>query len=425
MIAITLLWLLGTGGCGKITGKEDQNNIPVPAAKEGKLYIANKGDGSLLAFDRALFTEGNTPPTRRFPETITGPTGIFLDRANDTLYVANTDHNAILIFENAAALNPPVDSAAATRVISGPNTGLNQPVGIAYDATRERLYVANRGANAIAVFQKDCPQINTLNGNIPPCRTILGAATTLDLPRALAVDAQRDILYVSNAGANSILVYDGASQTSTQGNMAPSRTLTAHSDAARLESMLNVPMGLFSDAVNNRLYVVNTGGNLPAVLVYENAAARSGGEIPERALFGPNTKLSQPVGIEVDPSLDRVYVVNNNNTNNGSVAVTLFNNFNARCAAALCDLTPDATLSGDKTGLANPSGAAYDPARDILYISNTTANNILIYSLDGNVTPSKINSGSGTSLEQPASFFYDPSRDRLYVANFNSFAVGT
>lgn len=425
MVFLSLLWIANLTACGSVSGDKKNTNPPASSAA-GKLYVANAGDGSLIAFDQAVSAQGNIAPSRRFPENITGPTGIFLDRTNDTLYVANTDHNSILIYENASTLNLSAGTADATRVISGPKTGLEHPFGVAYDATpnRERLYVANKDNNSISVFQKDCPQANNLNGDIAPCRTLSGAATLLDFPRALAVDADRDILYISNLGTNSILVYENASQSATQGDLAPTRTITAHSDSSQPESMLNLPEGVFIDSANDRLYVINAGGNHPAVFIYENASARSGGTLPDRVLVGQSTQLSSPIGIDLSVSQDRLYVLNNNNTNNGSTAVMVFDRFNTQCAAARCDFAPTRVITGDKTGLANPAGIAFDPTHQIVYIANAQGNSILIFALEGDIPPQKINTGAGTGLYRPNGFFYDQDIDRLYVASFTASAVG-
>lgn len=412
------LWATGLSGCRNDGGTSKRGG----PSTDGKLYVANAGDGSLLAFDQAVSAEGNIAPSRRFPESITGPTGIFLDRSSDTLYIANTDHDSILIYENAGALNLSTGSADATRVISGPKTGLNRPSGVAYDAARDRLYVANRDGRSISVFQKDCPEANLLNGDIPPCRTLSGAATLLDLPQALAVDTRQDILYIANLGNHSILAYGNASQSATRGNLAPTRTITPHGDPSRSESLLHRPAGLFVDSANDRLYVVNAGGNPPAIFVYENARSKSGGTIPDRLLSGQNTQLAGPAGIDLSVDRDRLYVLDNNNASSGSTAVVVFDNFDGRCAPSPCNLAPSRVITGQRTGLVNATGIAYDPAHEVIYVANTLANDILIFALEGDLPPLKINTGvfQTTGLLQPNGFFYDAEIDRLYIANFNA-----
>lgn len=431
--------IAGLYSCSGIsgTGKENSNPTPTPL---GKLYVSNS-DGSIIAFDNALNVQDNIPPTRRFPEAITGPTGIFLDEANDTLYVANTDHNSILIYEHASSFNPALGSALATHIISGTQTGLNKPFGVVYDPGRGRLYVVNK-ENSVSVFQAGCAGAAALDGNISPCQTLSGTATLLDFPRALALDAARDILYISNTGTNSILIYENASGSALQGNVPPTRIISPHS-GSEIDSILTLPFGLAVDSTNDRLYVVNTGRNRPAILIYDNASARSGATIPDRLLVDEVTeangvitivtsvKLSQPAGIFISVAQDRLFVVNSNNTNNGPAPLVVFNNISTRCTNQihLCHLPPDQSLAGTTAGMTNPAAIAYDRDRDLIYVGNTGGNSILTFALQGNLAPIKLNAGSNTKFENPNSFFYDNSvygvdsqgkelrLDRLYILN--------
>jgi DNA-binding beta-propeller fold protein YncE len=432
ILLLTFSLTAGLYSCSDLTGsKKDNSNSPT-ATSRGKLYISNAGDGSLIAFDNALSAEGNILPSRRFPEAISGPIGVFLDEANDTLYVANTAQNAILIYENASTLTPALGSAIATRVISGPKTGLAGPFGVVYDPASGRLYVVNR-ENSVAVFQANCAGAAALSGNIAPCQTLVGTATLLDFPKALALDTSKDILYISNSGTNSILVYPKASQ-SIDGNLAPTREIKPHSATTEIDSILQLPFGLAIDSAHDRLYVVNTGRTRPAIFIYENASSLSGEATPDRLLLDDiqiddpvtgaahvvtSTKLSQPAGIFIDADHDKLYVVNSNNTNNGPASVVMFSNISTRCAPGthLCHLPPDQTLFGIPTGLTNPTGIAYDRSRDLIYIANTGANNIVTFSLQGDLPPIQLNAGNNTELKEPSSFFYDQEIDRLYITH--------
>ncbi len=502
ILFLSFLWLIGLGGCGDVTGKKTVS--PSVESKGSTLYVVNAGDGSLVAFDPpqngadnlvSVLPQGNVSPSRRFPGGITGPSGLFLDRNNDTLYVANAGQNAILIYENASTLNPSLGSAAATRTIAGPNTGLNRPYAVIYNPNPDdpndpaspknpQIYVANTDDYKILIFEENCPGApSSLDGDIAPCRTISGASTLLDYPRGLAFDSGRDILYVSNMGGNSILAFNHITEPAAQGDVSPSRVITSHTDAAATESLLQLPFGLFIDSANDRLYVVKAGGNQPAIFIYETASIKGDtaaactsdssrcGIKPERlitTLFSDlspectdaaappecaTTQLTNPAGIEVDVARSRIYVVNSNNTNNvnvtggsstSSTALLVFNlkdtDDNDRCPVIetvnSCNIPPDWRIGGDVTGnnettLTNPVGIAVDMERNLIYLSNPTANNLLVFSLEGNMAPAKINSGDttlaaqGTKLEQPISFFYDSAMDRLYVANFNSTSVNT
>ncbi len=509
------LLALGLLGCSDISAppRPDITAANGPDGDKATVFIANAGDGTVVAFDPSpnaqgnvlpLIPEGNISPSRRFPQTITEPTGIFLDKANDTLYVADANGNAILIYENASTLRPETGSPAPNRIITGSNTMLDHPYDVAFDRTRDQLYVSNRDGSAVLRFQVNCPNIapptNPLDGNIAPCGVLKGIETQIFFPRGIAVDSTRNVLYISNVGDDSILIYDNASTVggppgicfsvnhapplnASVCNKIPNRVIAPHSDpsptANDLESILDIPFAIFIDETNDRLYVVNTGFNLPGILIYDRVFTDklTGAVVPDRVWisgnmalppecsplpnptpglpFPPqcnNSQLSLPVGIDVDVTNDLMYIVNNNNTNNinlgtnaniDSTAVLVFDldirdsSGNKRCTTTIhiCrnipphrrfggDITPDAT------SLTNPVGIAIDPVRHAMYLTNPTANNFMTFSLDGNINPIRVNSGhriTGTNpsleqtfLEQPSSFFYDDVLDRLFIANFNA-----
>jgi len=71
-------------------------------------------------------------------------------------------------------------NVAPARTISGINTGLNSPAGIALDSAGN-LYVTNNSGNSITVFAPGA------TGNVAPARTISGGSTGLSLPFLISV----------------------------------------------------------------------------------------------------------------------------------------------------------------------------------------------------------------------------------------------
>jgi hypothetical protein len=120
--------------------------------------------------------------------------------------------SAVLIFSSGSAGN-----VAPSRSITGPNTMLDDVLGIALDSMGN-LYVSNGTFNgatpSIVVFSAGS------TGNATPTRVIAGAATGLASPGNLAVDSTGTV-YILN-GTN-ILVF---APTAT-GNVAPTATITA------------------------------------------------------------------------------------------------------------------------------------------------------------------------------------------------------
>ncbi len=183
------------------------------------LYVVDNINNSILAFDNASTLNGSVTASRIISgsnTTLNSPIGIWLDATNDTLYITNWNANAILVFDNASTAT---GNVTPSRIISGSNTGLNGPQGIWLDATSDQLYVANQFGHSVTVFDN----ASTATGNIAPSRTISGASTGLASPTGVWYDASTNRLYVADQFADSISVFDGGNTVT--GNITPSKVI--------------------------------------------------------------------------------------------------------------------------------------------------------------------------------------------------------
>jgi len=112
----------------------------------------------------------------------------------------NGDLDSVTIFPPLGILagQPNYPNVTPSAIISGANTGLNSPAGIAVDSSNN-LYVTNDGsvnggADAVTVYAA------ASNGNIAPSRTISGGATKLDLPSGAKIDSSGNLYVVSSGG---------------------------------------------------------------------------------------------------------------------------------------------------------------------------------------------------------------------------------
>jgi sugar lactone lactonase YvrE len=107
--------------------------------------------------------------------------------SSDNLWVADYNANSILEFASTASGN-----IAPMRIISGSNTGISSPYGMAIDKSGE-IYVSSRGGtNIIEVFAPSA------SGNVAPIRTIAGSNTGLSGPTGIT------LFYPSGASAHAI-----------------------------------------------------------------------------------------------------------------------------------------------------------------------------------------------------------------------------
>jgi DNA-binding beta-propeller fold protein YncE len=101
------------------------------------------------------------------------------------------------------------------RTIQGPQTQLAWPMGLALDSKQNEVAVANYGSNGILFFPKGA------NGDVAPSRVIAGALTGIVGPVGVVVDTKNDEIWVANYGDHTAVVFD----RTASGNVAPKRII--------------------------------------------------------------------------------------------------------------------------------------------------------------------------------------------------------
>lgn len=148
---------------------------------------------------------------------------------------------SIRIFAAAAR-----DDAKPLRVIQGSRTGLDWPMGVAYDAQHDAIAVANNGDSSILIFGRNS------NGDVAPLRVIRGDRTGISRPMGVAVDSQKGEIWVSNWGDHSALAFDSGAR----GNVAPKRIIRSAPAGTPTPGFGN-PMALAYDSKRDQLLVPN------------------------------------------------------------------------------------------------------------------------------------------------------------------------
>jgi DNA-binding beta-propeller fold protein YncE len=138
------------------------------------------------------------------------------------------------------------DDAKPLRVIQGSKTGLDWPMGVAYDPQHDTIEVANNGDSSVLIFGRNS------NGDHAPLRVIRGARTGISHPMGVAVDPQRGEIWVSNWGDHSALAFDSAAH----GNVAPRRIIRSAPAGTPTPGFGN-PMALAYDSKRDQLLVPN------------------------------------------------------------------------------------------------------------------------------------------------------------------------
>jgi DNA-binding beta-propeller fold protein YncE len=238
-----------------------------------RLYVANAGASNILVFDSASTLNGSVTATRVITSANLGtPTDVALDPINNLLYVA--DNLEIAVFANASTVN---GNTPALRVILPGFT----PGAIRLDATNNRLFAADPISNTIDVFDN----ASTLSGAVTAPRAITGANTQLSQPDGLAIDGAGRLI-VANLSPASITIYPNAATTS--GNVSPATVISGSS------TQLAGPTQMALDPTTNsgELYVADPSGANVAVFSSITTVTGTLNPVPNRNLTGSSTGLS-------------------------------------------------------------------------------------------------------------------------------------
>ena len=237
---------------------------PTPSASATPHAPSLVAVGSAQSHTAALFpptANGTvTPVLLTLPSGYIAPFAVAFDAAGD-LFVGVVAPASIVEYAAGATA-----ASAPLHTITGGATELSEPVGVGVDGAGD-IYVANAGSAAITVYAPGA------NGDVAPIRTIAGGATDINLTttvlQSLAVDSAGTIYaaVADDLRGGGILEF----APSASGNAVPATTLVGTATG------LDGPIAIALDA-NRNLYAINSNGNT----VIEFAAGANGDATPLR-----------------------------------------------------------------------------------------------------------------------------------------------
>jgi DNA-binding beta-propeller fold protein YncE len=133
---------------------------------------------------------------------------------------------------------------APLRMIRGPLSQIDWPMGVAVDEANNEIFVANNGDNSVLVFKR------TANGDVQPERVIRGAATGIKGPMGVAI--AKDEVWVANFGDHTALVFPRLAM----GNVAP-RRIVRNAPAGKETSGFGNPYAVAYDTKRQEILVPN------------------------------------------------------------------------------------------------------------------------------------------------------------------------
>lgn len=130
-------------------------------------------------------------------------TGIYLDQINHEIFVS--DFFKITVHDESAE-----GDAMPLRILEGTDTQLEGAQGIFVDTADDEIFVANSFSNTITVYNR------TDSGDSKPTRIIKGVNTGLDGPEGIFVDTVNDEIFVANSLSNTVTVYNRTDREDTK-----------------------------------------------------------------------------------------------------------------------------------------------------------------------------------------------------------------
>lgn len=282
-------------------------------------------------------------------------------RAQEEIYVTNFSANSITVFERTAS-----GDVGPVRVIQGPLTLLNHPIGVAVDVVHDELVVANsNGGTGITVYARSA------SGDAAPLRSINGQFIS-----GVTIDPIRDEIVANTA--TSVLTY---SRTAS-GAAAALRTIEGAATG------IAAPAGHTLDLVHDEIFVAST--NNGSIRVFSRSA--NGNVAPLRVIAGAATGMGGPWGVAVDLVHDELVVAD---APSGSVRVYP--------RSANGDVAPLRVIAGASAKVPDPHGVTLDLAHDEIVAANQFGGGITVHArtTNGDVPPLRAIEGASTGLNTP------------------------
>ncbi|MCC6404783.1 MAG: beta-propeller fold lactonase family protein, partial [Candidatus Yanofskybacteria bacterium] len=447
-----------------------------------RLFVTDRSNSRVLVFDIAAITDGeNAVNVLGQPDFVTGagattqaklyqPTGLAYDATGSRLFVSDTTNNRVVVFDVVAI----ADGENAVNVLGQPDfttlaTATTQaklyiPSGVAYDATGNRLFVADQGRNRVMVFDVAIITNGENAANVLGQTDFVTATTgttqaKFNQPTAITFDVGGNKLYTPDYFNNRVMVFDVAAITDGEdavdvigqinGSDTPHYTTGSDHNAPNVWGF-STPSATVIDTTNHRLFVADEFNR--RVLVFNlNASNQLLDRIADSVLgqttfktsAGATTQngLNRPAGLAYDATGNRLFVADrgNNRVMVFDVAI-ITNGENAVNVLGQADFVT-ATSGTTQTTLTTPLGVSYDADNERLFVADSDNHRVMIFNVDAAVLipndpltdgPAAINElgqvdftsavadTSQTGLNTPADVAYDANCVCAVVADQNN-----
>ncbi|MDP9128040.1 MAG: NHL repeat-containing protein, partial [Pseudomonadota bacterium] len=397
----------------------------------------------------------------------TGAVATFKAVPGSRLFVADRSNSRVLVFNgfpisnsmNAANVLGQTDFVSAISAVT--QAGMSNPSSLAFDSTNNRLFVSDDTAQRVTVFNTSSISngMNAANviGQTDYVSTFTGLSqSTLNVPEGLAYSASQNLLYVADKTNNRVLAFPTSSITNGENaSYVIGEPDFSSSTPATNQTGLSTPYGVAYDAVNNRLYVSDTGAD--RVLGYDVGSIENG--MPASVVLGQvdftASLVSIPQAYSLSPgwglafnsannqllateNASRVLVFDTSSTaQNTETGSDLLGQYTSLSSPSTVSWIKDAINNGPgNLGLNSPQTAVIDAINHRLFVADYGNNRVAVYNLNSDNSFSGSAGGhtianvlgqadflsdvavaTQSGLHHPTGLAFDSFNNRLFVAD--------
>jgi len=404
-------------------GVSAPNGVEVDPANH-RVYVLQSGTNRVSVFDTRTSIGNGKPANNVLGQSsftvitaattqagMNAPYDAVYDAANQRLFVAQTTGNRVTTYDVASitdgenAVNVLGQTDFTSTAVGNTQVGMNAPRGLAYDPATRYLYVAQTTGNRVTVYDVNAitdgeNAINVLGQAGFTTITIAATQAGLGTPQGLAIDNDNNRLYVAQAGASRISVFDIATLSDGENaidllgqyddNLITPGPIYTKSTINNVASPLglNGPSSVALDPENHNLFVTDTANN--RVLVFElNPDNTIGDYIPDMVLGQSNfytnaplttqSGLSNPQDVVYDEGGERLFVSDGNNARVLIYDTTaLATGMNASYVLGQTFFTTS-TSSISQYGFVSPRGLYYDSTTGRLYVTDVSTHRVIVF----------------------------------------------
>jgi len=378
---------------GPLTGLNVPKLIHVDLTNN-EMAVANGGNNSITIYNR--LDNGNVAPLRTIAGALTGlsnPTGVFIDAVNNEILVTNWGNHTITVYNRLANGNV-APLRTITTAPGGAQVGIGNPGALALDLVNNEIGATNCVSHPrVAIWNR------LDNGQVAPKRVLSGANSRISRStHGIWIDTVNNEIVVPSGSENSILVFNRLDS----GDVAPKRVIQGS-----LTTITSASKGVMVDNVNNEIVMPKgtDGTGLHSVGVWDRLA--NGNVAPKRSFSCECFSSASPVGVWVDATNNEIYVVEGGST----PGVHVFDRL------ATGTVTPIRSITGAATMLDKPRQMALDLVNNEITVANNgeravdppIIGSITVYNrLDnGNVAPKRFIQGPNSGLFAPRAVYVD------------------